>query len=441
MLKPLLEQKTQFSRPLRLVRNGVASVTFCFTGMLVWALWAPLDKGVTVPGVVIVTENRKAVQSVSGGRIARLDVREGQYVRLGQRLIVLDDTSARALRDNLLHQLVEARASLSRLLAERDNLPQVLFQEEAIKSGTLPDAQFISGLRSAEQQLFLSRRTSRQQQSIAIHSAINGITSQISGAQAMVDNYHSQLRLLNQQLLRLRPLAEQGYVAANRLSELERQYFQLLGTQQQENSNIVRLQQQRTELEHTLVQHDSDYQKEIHSQLLDNQHVQQDLTQRLRTAEYELDSTVITAPASGLVVGLALHTQGGVVAEGQTLMEIVPDKQPLQIAAQLPVNLIDKVSPGAEVELLFTAFNQSTTPRVNGSITLVGADQLQNPTTYQPYYALYIQVKGESNDFIETFNVRPGMPVEAFIRTGERSLFNYLFKPLSDRLKSAFTEE
>ncbi len=441
MLTPFTAERGRFSRPLGMVRYGVAIVAFVFSGMLIWALWAPLDKGVTVPGVVIVAENRKAVQPVSGGRIARLDVREGQYVRRGQRLVVLDDTPARALRDNLLNQQSEARASLSRLLAERDNLSQVTFHDETLDSDKRPDSPFISALRSAQQQLFLSRRASRQQEITAIRSAIDGVTVQIAGAQAMADNYQSQLRLLSQQLYRLRPLAEQGYVAANRLSELDRQYFQLSGTWQLENSNITRLQQQRVELEHTLVQRDSDYQKEIHSQLIEIQHIQQDLSQRLRAAEYELDNTVITAPASGLVVGLVLHTQGGVVGSGQTLLEIVPDKQPLQIAAQLPVNLIDKVSPGAQVELLFSAFNQTTTPRVNGTITLVGADQLQNPATDQPYYALYIQVEGENKNFIETFNVRPGMPVEAFVRTGERSLFNYLFKPLSDRLKPAFTEE
>ena len=441
MSKPPQAEKTAFPRPRRLMHYGVAIVAVVFTGMLVWAIWAPLDKGVTVPGVVIVAENRKAVQPVSGGRIARLEVSEGQYVRYAQRLVVLDDTSARALRDNLRNQQSEARATLSRLLAERDNLPLVIFGDEPLKAGTPGDSPFISALRTTQQQLFLSRRASRQQEITAIRSAISAMTAQIAGAQAMADNYQSQLRLLSQQLHRLRPLAEQGYVAANRLSELERQYFQLSGTRQQESSNITSMQQQRMELEHRLIQHERDYQKEIHSQLIDIQHVQQDLSQRLRAAEYELDNTVITAPASGLVVGLALHTQGGVVGSGQILMEIVPDKQPLQIAAQLPVNLIDKVSPGAQVELLFTAFNQSTTPRASGRIRLVGADQLQNPTTDQPYYALYIQVEGENNDFIETFNVRPGMPVEAFVRTGERSLFNYLFKPLSDRLKPAFTEE
>lgn len=437
----MLAERNRFSRPLGMVRYGVAIVALVFAGMLVWALWAPLDKGVTVPGVVMVAENRKAVQPVSGGRIARLDVREGQYVLSGQTLVVLDNTSVLALRDNLLHQQSEARANLSRLLAERDNLSHVIFQDQPARVDMQQDPLFISNLRSAQQQLFHSRRVSRQQETTAMRSAINGMTAQIAGTQSMVQNYQSQLLLLNQQLLRLRPLAEQGYVAANRLSELERQYFQLSGTQQQERSNIIRLQQQRFELEQTLAQRDSDYQKEIHSQLIETQHTQQDLGQRLRAAEYELENTVITAPASGLVVGLALHTQGGVVGSGQILMEIVPDKQPLQIAAQLPVNLIDKVSPGAQVDLLFTAFNQSTTPRITGSITLVGADQLQNPATDQPYYALFIQVEGENNDFVETFNVRPGMPVEAFVRTGERSLFNYLFKPLSDRLKLALTEE
>lgn len=432
---------TPHPRPLQIIRYGVAMVALAFCGMLAWAIWAPLDKGVTVSGQVIVAENRKTVQPLSGGRIAALKVRDGEHVKAGQPLALLDNTPARAMRDNLQFQRLEALANQSRLLAERDNLPQVIFPDALkVPAGEAHRAQ-IDQLCRLQHQLFHSRRAARQQSVAAMRLSIAEITAQIAGSNGMLAGYRDQVTLIKQQLTRLQPLVQQGFVAANRWSELERQHAQLVGTLQQERNNVVRMRQQTLELQHTLAQQESEYQKEVHGQLVDTQHSLQDIAQRLRAAEYELQNTVIIAPVSGAVVGLALHTEGGVVASGQVLMEIVPDGQSLEISAQLPVNLIDKIAPGDPVELSFTAFNQAVTPRVPGSITLVGADRLQNPQTGQPYYDLLIRVDNAAPGLQKTLNIRPGMPVEAFIRTGERSLLNYLFKPLADRLRLGLTEE
>ncbi|MEI7193243.1 HlyD family type I secretion periplasmic adaptor subunit [Pectobacterium brasiliense] len=420
----------------RYLKYGLWLVLIGFGGLLLWAGVAPLDKGVAVSGRVIVADNRKAVQPVSSGRISSLTVRDGDHVQAGQVLATLDQTPAQAQRDNLVTQLQEAFAGEARLLAERDDLNTIAFPAPTEQHSTVTQQ-----IQIAQQQLFISRRAALQQERAAIQAAIIGAKAQSQGSQALQASSQTQFQIISEQLRGLRPLAQEGYIARNRLLDVERQAAQLAGAIAQERNNQVQLQQQVVELEQKIQQRQNEYQKEVRAQLADTQRSIQDLTQRLKTAEYELQHTHIRAPASGTVVGLALHTEGGVVNSGQMLMEIVPEGQPLLIDAQLPIELVDRVNNGLPVELLFSAFNQSTTPRISGVVALIGADQLVEQQTGKPYYALRIHVDEQGKQQLAGLDVRPGMPVQAFIRTGERSLLNYLFKPLSDRLHLALTEE
>lgn len=428
----------------RYIKRGLLIVVLGFCSALLWAGLAPLDKGVAVSGHVVVSDNRKAVQPLNSGRIASLQVREGDRVQAGQVLATLDATPAQAQRDSLRIQWLEAAANEARLRAERDGLVDIDFPAALQTEGAqapLPASASLPALRLAQRQLFASRRNAIAQELAAMDAAIAGIHAQMQGAQALMTSYQTQYQLTREQLDGLRPLAQEGYIARNRLLDAERQFAQLAGTLAQERHTIVQLQQRTLELEQTRQQRQNEYQKEVRSQLSDIQLSLQDISQKLKTADYELQNTHITAPVAGTVVGLTLHTQGGVVSGGQMLMEIVPDGQPLLIDAQLPVQLVDKTTTGLPVELMFTAFNQSTTPRISGVVTLVGADQLRDTQTGEPYYALRIRVDDVGKQQLQGFDVRPGMPVEAFIRTGERSLLNYLFKPLLDRLHIALTEE
>ncbi|KGA35367.1 hemolysin D [Pectobacterium brasiliense] len=420
----------------RYLKYGLWLVLAGFGGLLLWAGMAPLDKGVAVSGRVVVADNRKVVQPVSSGRIASLTVRDGDRVQAGQVLATLDQTPAQAQRDNLITQIQEAFAGEARLLAERDDLNTITFPAPTEQHSTVTQQ-----IQIAQQQLFISRRAALQQERAAIQAAIIGAKAQSQGSQALLASSQTQFQIISEQLRGLRPLAQEGYIARNRLLDVERQAAQLAGAIAQERNNQVQLQQQVVELEQKIQQRQNEYQKEVRAQLADTQRSIQDLTQRLKTAEYELQHTHIRAPASGTVVGLAMHTEGGVVNSGQMLMEIVPEGQPLLIDAQLPIELVDRVNNGLPVELLFSAFNQSTTPRISGVVALIGADQLVEQQTGKPYYALRIHVDEQGKQQLAGLDVRPGMPVQAFIRTGERSLLNYLFKPLSDRLHLALTEE
>ena len=184
-----------------------------------------------------------------------------------------------------------------------------------------------------------------------------------------------------------------------------------------------------------------EYQKEVRTQLADTRVRTEDLRNRLASAEFELANSQLRAPVAGIVVGLDVFTEGGVIKPGQALMEIVPQGEPLLVEARVPVELADKVHAGLPVELMFSAFSQSTTPRVAGEVTLVSADRQVDERTDEPYYTLRAQVSDAGMAQLAGLQIRPGMPVEAFVRTGERSMLNYLFKPLLDRTHMALVEE
>jgi protease secretion system membrane fusion protein len=178
----------------------------------------------------------------------------------------------------------------------------------------------------------------------------------------------------------------------------------------------------------------------VESQLTDVQREASTLTSRLQALEFELANTEIRSPAEGIVVGLAVHTVGGVVGTGAPMMEVVPRNEPLKIEAQVAPHLIDKVHPGLEVDILFPAFQQATTPHIPGRVMQVSADVLTEPKSGVTYYKASVEVSPEGMAKLKHHQIRAGMPAEVFIRTGERTLLNYLTKPLLDRLNRSLTE-
>ena len=195
------------------------------------------------------------------------------------------------------------------------------------------------------------------------------------------------------------------------------------------------------ELRLRMAQRREKFQEEVRASLADAQVRAEELRNRLASARFDLANSEVRAPVAGLVVGQEVFTEGGVIAPGQQLMEILPERQPLLVDARLPVEMVDKVRVGLPVELMFSAFNQSTTPRVEGQVTLVSADRLLDERSEAPYYRVRIRVGEEGVRRLAGLEIRPGMPVEAFVRSGERSLLNYLFKPLADRTHLALGEE
>lgn len=422
----------------RYARLGWLLMLGGFLGFLGWAALAPLDKGVAVSGKVMVSGHRKVVQHPSGGIVERIDVRDGDKVAAGQVLIRLKETPLLGQAQSLRSQFYGSLASEARLNAERDGVGSVSFPTELTALASEPE---VASNLALQRQLFDSRRQALLLDQQGIDESIAGAEAQLRGVRDSQASKVLQRTALAEQLQGLRELAREGYIPRNRLLDSERVYAQVLGSISEDYGRIGQLQRQVLEMRLKIRQLAEEYQKEVRTQLADTRVRTEDLRNRLASAEFELANSQLRAPVAGIVVGLDVFTEGGVIKPGQALMEIVPQGEPLLVEARVPVELADKVHAGLPVELMFSAFSQSTTPRVAGEVMLVSADRQVDERTDEPYYTLRAQVTEAGMAQLAGLQIRPGMPVEAFVRTGERSMLNYLFKPLLDRTHMALVEE
>lgn len=422
----------------RYARLGWLLMLGGFLGFLGWAALAPLDKGVAVSGKVMVSGHRKVVQHPSGGIVERIDVRDGDKVAAGQVLIRLKETPLLGMAQSLRSQFYGSLASEARLNAERDGVASVSFPTELTALASEPE---VASNLALQRQLFDSRRQALLLDQQGIDESIAGAEAQLRGVRDSQASKVLQRTALAEQLQGLRELAREGYIPRNRLLDSERVYAQVLGSISEDYGRIGQLQRQVLEMRLKIRQLAEEYQKEVRTQLADTRVRTEDLRNRLASAEFELANSQLRAPVAGIVVGLDVFTEGGVIKPGQALMEIVPQGEPLLVEARVPVELADKVHAGLPVELMFSAFSQSTTPRVAGEVMLVSADRQVDERTDEPFYTLRAQVTEAGMVQLAGLQIRPGMPVEAFVRTGERSMLNYLFKPLLDRTHMALVEE
>ncbi|RJL53842.1 HlyD family type I secretion periplasmic adaptor subunit [Pectobacterium carotovorum] len=422
----------------RAVRLGWLLVLAGFGGFLLWALFAPLDKGVMVNGSVVISGNRKVVQHNQGGIVDKIQVKDGDRVEAGQILLTLNEVDARSASEGLDGQYLQLVAREGRLLAEQQRLSDMVMTPRLQPLAEKPEMHVITAL---QRDLLRSRQQSLKLEAEGMRTSIAGMEASLSAQRQVMSSKQKQRETLEQQLQGLRSLAAENYVPRNKMLENERLLAQLNGDIAQLAGDINRTRRDIEQQTLLIAQRQQEYDKEVNSELADVRALLSDVGSKKEKADFNLANIQMRAPVSGTVVGLKVFTEGGVIAPGQTLLEIVPDDQPLLVDARLPVELVDKVWPGLPVELQFVAFNQSTTPRVAGTVELLSADRLLDERDGSPYYSLRVQVDEAGKRALEGLEVKPGMPVQGFVRTGERSFVNYLFKPLMDRLHLALTEE
>jgi membrane fusion protein, protease secretion system len=409
-------------------------------GFLLWALFAPLDKGVPLSGNVAKESNRKAVQHLSGGTVDDILVKEGDTVKAGQVLVRMNGVQVLAQAEISRAQYFTARAAEARLIAERDGKKTVAFPPALASSKSDPR---VTEKISLQNQLFSARQSALQNELGALAENIAGVKVQITSLEASRESKKQQLLIVKEQLDNMRDLAKDGYVARSKLLDVERTYIQINGGISEDIGAIGRAQRQVMELNLRRIQRSQEYQKEVRSQLSDIQKEAEALASRMVVEDYAVANVDVKSPVDGVVVGVNVFTRGGVVQPGFRMMDVVPSDDALIVEGQLPVNLIDKVHPGLPVELIFSAFNTNTTPHVAGEVTQVSADRLLDEKTGAPYYKMLAKVTPAGLKVIrqDKLEVRPGMPVELFVKTGERTMMSYLLKPVLDRAKTSLTEE
>lgn len=420
-------------------RWGLGLVVAGFGGFLLWASLAPLDAGVVANATVNVTDNRKTIQHLSGGSIGAILVREGDRVQRDQPLVELDPTRAIAEQGMVSAQYIGAKSVESRLQAERDGAAAVSFDPELLERFAA-DPRLQAAL-DLQQRLFTTRRAALTGEAGILRENIRGAEEQLKGLRQIQGSRDTQVQLLERELQGVRSLAAEGYVARNRMLELERNAAELSASQAQNITEIGRTRNQIAELKLRILQLEQDYQKDVQSQLTEVQKEAAALADRLRALDHEVANTVIRSPIDGVVLGLNVSTVGGVIQPGSTIMDLVPAHEPLQVDAMIPVQAIDKMAPGLPVDIAFPAFNHAKTPNIPGRVLTISADRLVDETSKQPYYLAEVEVTAAGMDLLGSNHIRAGMPATVTIRTGERNLMSYLLKPMLERIDSAFKEQ
>lgn len=426
-------------RPI--VRFGMLTLALGFGGFLLWSGFAPLDEGVPGTGVVSVDSKRKTIQHLRGGIVEALEVREGDRVKAGDVLLRLNDKEVRAQLEITRGQYWTVKAVESRLLAERDSRQQVVFPKEMIDAAKT-DPRAAEAMR-VQGQLFAARRSALASELGSFDENISGLSDQIRGLQSIEAGKKTQISLLEKEAASLRGLVEEGFVPRNRLYELERTLADISGTRGSDLASISRAQAAINEMKLRKLQRQQDYRKEVETQMTDVQREVGTQSDRLLALEDEFERAVIKAPTDGYVVGLEAHTVGGVIRPGDRIMDIVPEGDVLVVEAQLPVNLIDKVHVGQLANMhLQVVLGGGAQPTIEGKLVQVSADRLTDPRTGAPYYSARIQITENGDATLRKFKLVPqaGMQADVVVVTGERTVLQYLLRPLISRVNAGMKE-
>lgn len=403
-----------------------------------WAAFAPLDKGVPAIGNVVISGNKKSVQSSVEGIITHIFVKNGDPVSVGQTLIQLSPIQSQALVKSLSEQYDNLLITQQRLYAE-------LNQQTSFKLNN--SDKYYSSTENREKLLLQQNRLLNEKSAELISeingykAAIDGITGRLTHLKRSIQNKKSQISNLQNQLNDLQILANEGYIPRHRYQEMVRELAENNNQLNETFGQISALEKQKLEYEQRILQRNANFHQLARTELNKIQLQISETEKQLIIETDKLAKMAIIAPISGTVMDLSVFTQGGFVKTGQTLMDIVPEDHQLVIEARLAPHLIDKVTPGLPVDLIFSAFNQNTTPKIPGEVTIISADRLIDERTTEPYYQVLINIKDYTLLADNKNKLKAGMPVDVFIKTGDRSLLNYLFKPVLDRLHTSLTEE
>jgi HlyD family secretion protein len=415
--------------------GGLAVVALLAGGVGGLAATTELAGAVIAPGTMVVDTNVKKVQHPTGGVVGELRVRDGDRVKSGDIVVRLDETITQANLAIVVKSLNEMQARLARLEAERDDAADVQFSAELLRrSADVEVKRAIDG----ERNLFHLRRKARAGQKQQLGERISQLREEIQGLAGQAAAKKREIELIGTELEGVRDLWRKNLVQIQRVTALERDSARLEGERGQLIAATAQSKGKISEIELQIIQIDQELRSEVAKELREVQAKIAELVERKVAAEDQLKRIDIRSPQDGVVHQLAVHTVGGVITAGEAMMLIVPEADNLTVEAKLNPQDIDQVHPGQKATLRFSAFNQRTTPELTGLVTRVSADLTTDQRSGVSYYTARISIPEEEVARLGGLKLLPGMPLEAFIQTGDRTVLSYLTKPLTDQIARAF---
>jgi HlyD family secretion protein len=402
-----------------------------------WAAMMELSGAIISPGVLVVDSNVKKVQHPTGGIVSELHAHEGEVVAAGDILIRLDDTVTRANVAVISKSIDELTARQARLQAEQNGQDRIVFPQELMVVSSDPR---IAELMHDETHLFEIRAKARSGLVAQLRERIDQLRQQIAGLSDQIVAKKREVDLIAQELRGVRELWQKNLIQMTRLTALERESARLEGERGALVSSVAQTNAKISETELQIIQIDEDLRKDVGKELGEIRGKLSELVEKKVAAEDQLRRLGIKAPQDGVVHQLAVHTIGGVINPAELIMLIVPKSDALIVESRIAPQDIDQVQVGQQALLRFSAFNQRTTPELSGTVSLVSADVSQDQKTGSSFYLVRIRIDPEELSRLSGLKLVPGMPIECFIRTGERTVMSYLTKPIREQLNKAWRE-
>jgi HlyD family secretion protein len=417
---------------------GLAIVVVLAGGLGGWASTAEISGALIAPGSIVVESNVKKVQHPTGGVVGEVLARDGDLVKAGDVVVRLDDTVTKASLAIVVKTLDGLMARGARLQAEQQGLDKIIFPQELLARAGDPE---VKNIIASESKLFEVRTNGRIGQKAQLRERITQLNEEIAGLTAQETAKDQEIALVEKELVGVRDLYDKHLVQMSRLTTLERDAARLNGERAQYIASKAQAKGKITETELQIIQVDKDMVSDVSKDLRETTDKIGEFVERKVTAEDQLRRTDIRAPQDGMVLQSTVHTVGGVITAGDAIMMIVPQSDDLQVEAKVNPQDIDKLQIGQKTLLRLSAFNQRTTPELNGVVSRVSPDVTVDQRTGQSYYTIRVSMSAQEIARLGDVKLIPGMPAEAFVQTGDRTMLSYLVKPLSDQLMRAFREK
>lgn len=403
-----------------------------------WLTLASISGAVIANGIVTVKGKAKSIQHADGGVITKIKVEDGQFVSKGTELIRLDDTMPTANLNIYKSRIQEAVAVRSRLLAELAELKMIEWDQSLLASVGIHQT---NAIEAAQQRIFETRRKFNSSQQIRLASKITQLRNQIQGLNAQMLSLEQQSELANQELEAMLQLKAKGHGTETQLRQMKQRMANIGGRIGEVIASRARTESAIEEVQIQMLQEMHEFRSELSTELAKADLDIQNLTQQLVVTTTLLQRTVITAPVDGIVHELAAHTIGGVLQPGATVLQIIPNDNDLEIEVAFDPQSVDELYAGQEAAIRLTALNLRTTPELLGLVSIVSPDVVVDPSTNRSFYRAIVTISPSEISKLGDVTLVPGMPVEVFAKTGERSVMSYLMQPLTNQLTHALREQ
>lgn len=418
--------------------TGIVTIALLIAFIGGWGMLTTISGAVVAPGVVQVEQNRQVVQHPDGGVVAEIAVQEAQTVKSGDLLIRLDGAQIKAELTIVEGQLFDAMARKARLEAERDDLTELVFPTEL--TGLAATRSDVAEQIEGQKRLFIARLETQNAQIDQLGQRLDQIASQGEGVAAQMASLNDQIGLLQPEISDQQTLLDKGLAQSARIMDLKREMARLDGNRGELQSNLAQADGKATETKLQILQIKSARREDANAQLRDMGDKTLELAERRRALTEQVNRLEIRAPVSGIVLGLAVTTPQSVIRPADPILYIIPQDRPLIIIAQIPPIHVDEVHLGQEVQVSFAAFSARTTPQLAGTLTTISADAMTDQATQQSFYRAEITLEAGEMAKLKDDKLVPGMPVQAFIGTGDRTPMAYLLKPFTDYFHMALRE-